>query len=228
MLVSRISQLMALAARTANSTAWRLSTGSAPGRPRQVGQTWVLGSPPYSLRQPQKALDCVSSWTWTSRPMTGWYLSRTSGESAVGVASAAVILAIESVAGAQDRISNARGVSMAAERKTSTGQSGARGKPERKSAGGDESSASNDSGQKGLDRPSAEDIYKQVAHNARAELKRSTVSLGISGFAGGVFMGLSALGTAITLGMLGTSPVTMFVGKMFYPLGFIVVLLGLS
>jgi len=115
---------------------------------------------------------------------------------------------------------------MAAERKTSTGQSGARGKPERKSAGGDESSASNDSGQKGLDRPSAEDIYKQVAHNARAELKRSTVSLGISGFAGGVFMGLSALGTAITLGMLGTSPVTMFVGKMFYPLGFIVVILG--
>src|ERR1700685_822774 len=82
MLVSRISQPMALAASTANSTACLLSTGSAPGRPRQVGQTWVLGSPPYSLRQPQKALGCGRSWTWTSSPMTGWYLARTSGESA--------------------------------------------------------------------------------------------------------------------------------------------------
>src|SRR6202789_3217073 len=81
MLVSRISQPMAFAASTANSTACFLSTGSAPGRPRQTGQTWVLGSPPYSLMQPQKALERVSSWTWTSRPMTGWYLARISGES---------------------------------------------------------------------------------------------------------------------------------------------------
>src|SRR5665213_163717 len=82
MLVSRISQPMALAASTANSTACLLSTGRAPGRPRQMGQTWVLGSPPYSFLQPQKALERVRSWTWTSRPITGWYLARTSGESA--------------------------------------------------------------------------------------------------------------------------------------------------
>jgi formate/nitrite transporter FocA (FNT family) len=80
--------------------------------------------------------------------------------------------------------------------------------------------------QKGLERPNAEEIYRQVADNAREELKRSTISLAISGFAGGIFMGLSALGTAITLGMLGTSPETQFVAKMFYPLGFIVVILG--
>jgi formate-nitrite transporter family protein len=80
--------------------------------------------------------------------------------------------------------------------------------------------------QKGLERPSAEEIYKQVADNAREELKRSTVSLAISGFAGGVFMGLSALGNAISLGMFGSSPASQFVGKMFYPLGFIVVILG--
>ena len=39
-------------------------------------------------------------------------------------------------------------------------------------------------------------------------------------------MGLSVLGTAITLGMFGKSPTAEFVAKMFYPLGFIVVILG--
>jgi hypothetical protein len=34
------------------------------------------------LTQPQKALEAVISWTWTSSPMTGWYLARISGESA--------------------------------------------------------------------------------------------------------------------------------------------------
>jgi formate/nitrite transporter FocA (FNT family) len=80
--------------------------------------------------------------------------------------------------------------------------------------------------QKHLDRPSAQEIYAQVSKNAKAELKRSTISLAISGFAGGVFMGLSALGTAITLGIFGRSPLTHFIAMMFYPLGFIVVILG--
>ncbi|MBS1814409.1 MAG: formate/nitrite transporter family protein [Acidobacteria bacterium] len=80
--------------------------------------------------------------------------------------------------------------------------------------------------QKDLGRPSAQDIYKQVAENAREELKRTTMSLAISGFAGGIFMGLSALGIAIVLAQLGTSPATSFIGFMFYPLGFIVVILG--
>lgn len=87
--------------------------------------------------------------------------------------------------------------------------------------------------QKNLERPSAEEIYQQVASNARQELGRSTVSLVISGFAGGTFMGLSALGTAIALAMLapaGSSPsgTVEFIAKMFYPLGFIVVILGRS
>jgi formate/nitrite transporter FocA (FNT family) len=92
---------------------------------------------------------------------------------------------------------------------------------------------SNQDAQKNLERPSAEEIYEQVASNARQELGRSTVSLVISGFAGGTFMGLSALGTAIALAMLAPgsavppSPVQ-FIAKMFYPLGFIVVILGRS
>ena len=88
--------------------------------------------------------------------------------------------------------------------------------------------ASTNDAQKNLERPSAQEIYEQVANNARQELGRSTVSLIISGLAGGVFMGLSALGTAIALSMLGNSHPAEFIAKMFYPIGFIVVILGRS
>ena len=80
--------------------------------------------------------------------------------------------------------------------------------------------------QKNLERPTAEDIYQQVALSAKTELKRSTVSLAISGFAGGIFMGLSGLGSALVLGLFGSSPTTHFVASMFYPIGFIVVIIG--
>ena len=43
--------------------------------------------------------------------------------------------------------------------------------------------------QKHLERPSAQDIFEQVANNARQELGRSSTSLAISGLAGGIFMG---------------------------------------
>jgi formate/nitrite transporter FocA (FNT family) len=88
------------------------------------------------------------------------------------------------------------------------------------------SASSSDEQQKNLARPSAEEIYQQVASNARQELKRSSVALAISGFAGGTFMGLSALGTAIALAMLGTSPGDQMISRAFYPLGFIVVIVG--
>ncbi len=82
--------------------------------------------------------------------------------------------------------------------------------------------------QQNLSRPSAEDIYQQVAKNARQELRRSTLSLLISGFGGGTFMGLSALGTAIVIAILGVSPTARFISRLFYPLGFIVVIVGRS
>jgi formate/nitrite transporter FocA (FNT family) len=84
------------------------------------------------------------------------------------------------------------------------------------------------SGQKDLSRPSAEDIYQQVAKNAKQELKRSTVSLAISGLTGGIFMGLSALAVGIALAHLGSGQTAFVVSRMFYPLGFIVVILGRS
>jgi formate/nitrite transporter FocA (FNT family) len=82
--------------------------------------------------------------------------------------------------------------------------------------------------QKNLARPSAQDIYRQVATNARQELKRSNTSLGISGFGGGAFMGLSAMGTAIAVSLLGNTDGGHMISRMFYPLGFIVVIIGRS
>ncbi len=54
-------QLSASAALMASSTAWRLSTGSAPGKPRQTGQTLVFGAAPKLVGQPQKILVRVAS-----------------------------------------------------------------------------------------------------------------------------------------------------------------------
>ena len=96
--------------------------------------------------------------------------------------------------------------------------------PDTPAAGDPESSGS----QKNLDRPSAEEIYQQVARNAKAELKRSSTSLAISGVTGGLFMGLSALGVGIIVATLGNSSSAFVISRMFYPLGFIVVILGRS
>jgi formate/nitrite transporter FocA (FNT family) len=82
--------------------------------------------------------------------------------------------------------------------------------------------------QKDLSRPSAHEIYQQVAKNAKEELKRSSASLAISGFTGGIFMGLSALGVGLALARLGGSGHAFVISRMFYPLGFIVVILGRS
>src|SRR6202521_829367 len=69
-----------MAARVANSTALRFSTGNAPGKPRHTGQTFVLGGSPKRVEQEQKILVAVRSWTWTSSPMTGSYLARAATE----------------------------------------------------------------------------------------------------------------------------------------------------
>jgi formate/nitrite transporter FocA (FNT family) len=82
--------------------------------------------------------------------------------------------------------------------------------------------------QKNLSRPSAHEIYQQVAKNAKEELKRSSISLALSGFTGGIFMGLSALGVGIILAKLGGGPGAFVISRMFYPIGFIVVILGRS
>jgi formate/nitrite transporter FocA (FNT family) len=80
--------------------------------------------------------------------------------------------------------------------------------------------------QQELERPTAIQIYAQVAKNARQELSRSARSLAISGFAGGVTMGLTGLATSIARAELGTSGFAHFITTLLYPLGFIAVILG--
>src|SRR6516162_3521274 len=54
--------------------------GSVPGRPRHTGQTLLFGGSPKRVEQPQKILVLLSSWTWTSRPITGSYFAKISGD----------------------------------------------------------------------------------------------------------------------------------------------------
>jgi formate/nitrite transporter FocA (FNT family) len=80
--------------------------------------------------------------------------------------------------------------------------------------------------QRELDRPTADEIYEQVSRNARHELERPALGLAISGLAGGITMGLTALGTSIVIGELGPGPLVRFIAQFLYPLGFIAVILG--
>ncbi len=57
--------------RIAYSTALPLTTGSAPGSPRDTGVTWVFGSAPKLTSAGQNILVSVPSSTCTSIPMTG-------------------------------------------------------------------------------------------------------------------------------------------------------------
>jgi formate/nitrite transporter FocA (FNT family) len=80
--------------------------------------------------------------------------------------------------------------------------------------------------QQDLERPTAHQIYAQVAKNARQELKRPARALAISGFAGGITMGLTGLATAIARAELGSASWASFVTALLYPVGFIAVILG--
>ena len=82
--------------------------------------------------------------------------------------------------------------------------------------------------QQDLNRPTANQIFNQVAQNARVELSRTVVSLAISGVAGGLTMGLTGLSVSILLSMVGATPAGRIVAMFFYPLGFMVVILGRS
>jgi formate/nitrite transporter FocA (FNT family) len=80
--------------------------------------------------------------------------------------------------------------------------------------------------QRDLERPTAQDIFVQVARNGRQELQRPVANLAVSGLAGGMTMGLTALSTSIAQALLGKSPAADLVAHLFYPLGFIAVIVG--
>lgn len=91
-----------------------------------------------------------------------------------------------------------------------------------------EAGSNSESSQHDLDRPTANQIYEQVALNGKRELSRSNVSLAISGVAGGLLMGLTGLSVAILMEMVGMTPAGRLAAMFFYPLGFMVVILGRS
>jgi formate/nitrite transporter FocA (FNT family) len=75
-------------------------------------------------------------------------------------------------------------------------------------------------------RLTAHEIFESVTQNAREELERSSRALAFSGVAGGITMGLTGLGVALARATLGSSPATDFISMLFYPLGFIAVIIG--
>lgn len=75
-------------------------------------------------------------------------------------------------------------------------------------------------------RRSASAILEQVARTGREELDRSTKALAFSGLAGGFAMGLSWLSVAVVRAALGHDPSSEFVAQLFYPIGFIAVVIG--
>ena len=80
--------------------------------------------------------------------------------------------------------------------------------------------------QRDLDRPTANEIYEQVSRNARRELQRPTKALAVSGIVGGLTMGLTGLSVSVVSASLGSAWWAQFVSLLFYPMGFMAVILG--
>ncbi len=76
-------------------------------------------------------------------------------------------------------------------------------------------------------RRSAHEIFDEASKLARQELERPTKALAFSGLAGGLTMGLTGMAVAIVRAMMGSHDVALkFVPMLFYPTGFIAVIIG--
>src|ERR1700756_4207133 len=74
-------------------------------------------------------------------------------------------------------------------------------------------------------RLTANEIFEQVESNAHDEVRRTPHALAFSGLAGGITMGLTGLAVASAQAALQGSA-REFVPYLFYPLGFIAVIIG--
>ncbi len=75
-------------------------------------------------------------------------------------------------------------------------------------------------------RLTAPQIFHAAKENARTEVRRSWRTLAFSGVAGGLVMGLTGLSVASVRAVLGHGPLPEFVSYLFYPVGFIAVIIG--
>lgn len=78
----------------------------------------------------------------------------------------------------------------------------------------------------GAARLTAAEIYRVAVRTGEDELKRSSTGLAFSGLAAGLGMGLTALGSAAILHVVGSGEAQHVLASLLYPLGFIVVILG--
>src|SRR5512140_900747 len=75
-------------------------------------------------------------------------------------------------------------------------------------------------------RLTAHEIFEAARENAREEVKRSSRALAFSGIAGGLTMGLTGLAVASVRALLGESEAAKLIALLFYPVGFIAVIIG--
>ncbi|HZQ19756.1 MAG TPA: formate/nitrite transporter family protein [Terriglobales bacterium] len=75
-------------------------------------------------------------------------------------------------------------------------------------------------------RLTANEIFEAAVENARSEIKRPILGLVFSGLAGGITLGLTAIGVASIQAVLGSSGWQEFVSYLIYPIGFIAVIIG--
>jgi formate/nitrite transporter FocA (FNT family) len=76
-------------------------------------------------------------------------------------------------------------------------------------------------------RPNAQEIFKEVVRDARDELQRSTRALAFSGLAGGITIGLTPLAVAAVRVLLpANTPAADLIPYLFYPIGFIALIIG--
>ena len=76
------------------------------------------------------------------------------------------------------------------------------------------------------DRPTAQQIFDDVLESARDEVGRPTTGLALSGLAAGMGLGLTGLAIAATTAILGNGSGATLVALLFYPIGFIAVIVG--
>ena len=75
-------------------------------------------------------------------------------------------------------------------------------------------------------RLTASEIFEAAADSARSELKRPWRALAISGLAGGMTMGLTAVAVSSVRAILGDGSWQNLIAYMVYPIGFIAVIIG--
>jgi formate/nitrite transporter FocA (FNT family) len=72
----------------------------------------------------------------------------------------------------------------------------------------------------------AAQVFASAAEVGEEELKRSSAALAFSGFAAGIGMGLSGIGSAVLLSAVGAGKTGFLIASLLYPLGFIAVIVG--